>query len=119
MRRVLAPVDYPEWLRGFLPRLDTEAAARWLCPVASPDRADGKLAHLDGLNLSRAWMLDGVVEALDASAPVVRILERAAARHRAAGLDGLATSHYAGTHWLGSFAAYLVTRRGRTPPGVA
>lgn len=119
MRRVLAPVDYPEWLRGFLPKLDSEAATRWLQPVVSPDRSDGKLAHLDGLNLSRAWMLDGVVAALDASAPVAAILERAAARHRAAGLAGLETSHYAGTHWLGSFAAYLVTRRGRTPPRIA
>ena len=30
----------------------------------------------------------------------------------AAGLEALRGGHYAGTHWLGSFAAYLLTGRG-------
>ncbi len=112
MRRILAPLDFPDWLRGFLPKLDSPAAARWFEPVQAVDREDGKFAHFDGLNASRAWMLDGVVAALDPSAPVAAIFARAARAHRAAALAGFDTGHYAGSHWLGSFVAYLVTRRG-------
>lgn len=85
---------------------------RWLTPVASPDAADGKLAHLDGLNLSRAWMLEGVASALAAEHPHRALLLAAAGSHRAAGLAGARSTHYAGSHWLGSFATYLLTGRG-------
>jgi hypothetical protein len=112
MRRVLPWDRFPEWLRRFLPVLDDDAARRWLTPVSSPDRGDGKFAHLDGLNLSRAWMLEGVAAALDESAPVRAVLARAAGSHREAGLTGARSPHYAGSHWLGSFAAYLLTGRG-------
>jgi hypothetical protein len=112
MRRVLDFGDFTAWLRGFLPKLDDDRARRWLEPVVSPDLADGKLSHLAGLNLSRAWMLEGVVSALDESAPIAAILARGAARHREAGLAAVTDGPYASTHWLGSFAVYLVTRRG-------
>ncbi|MFI5371259.1 MAG: DUF2891 family protein, partial [Candidatus Eisenbacteria bacterium] len=92
------------------------AVARWLTPVESTDRADGKLAHLDGLNLSRAWMLEAVADTLPDEAPVRATLERAARTHRVAGLASLEGDDYAGTHWLGSFAAYLITGRGRPAP---
>ncbi len=118
MRRVLDSGPFRAWLAGFLPDLGSEAAGRWLTPVVPTDRADGKLAHLDGLNLSRAWMLEGVAAALPLDdAPGrerVRALEAAALGHREAGLGALPAEHYAGRHWLGSFAVYLLTRRGRT-----
>jgi hypothetical protein len=104
--------DFTGWLRAHLPKLDDDKARRWLEPVTSPDLSDGKLSHLAGLNLSRAWMLEGVVAALDESAPVAMILARAAARHREAGLAAVTDGPYAATHWLGSFAMYLATRRG-------
>jgi hypothetical protein len=112
MRRVLAPEPFASWLSHFLPDLAGPVATRWLTPVGVSDPADGKLAHLDGLNLSRAWMLEGVVAALPARHAARAPLERAAAAHREAGLASLLGDHYAGTHWLGSFAAYLVTGRG-------
>ena len=114
MRRVLPPYDFARWFAAFLPDLERPAAGRWLSPVTPADRADGKLAHLDGLNLSRAWMLEGVIEALRGAADSssVTALERAAERHRAAGLAGARSEHYAGSHWLGSFAVYLITGRG-------
>jgi hypothetical protein len=113
MRRVLEPEAFASWLAGLLPDLHHDAARRWLLPVATTDRADGKLAHLDGLNLSRAWMLDGIVSVLDADHPRRTILEAAAASHRQAGLlAARETAEYAGTHWLGSFAIYLLTKRG-------
>jgi len=112
MRRVLAPVEFRAWLRRLCPRLDTDEARAWLEPVSSPDLADGKLSHLAGLNLSRAWMLEGVVSVLEESDAVAVTLLRAALRHREVGLSAVREGPYAATHWLGSFAVYLVTRRG-------
>jgi hypothetical protein len=112
MRRVRAGADYAAWLHRFLPDLECEAAGRWLTPVTSPNPADGKLAHLDGLNSSRAWMLEGIAEALPAADPHLRVLAHAAASHRQAALAGATSGHYAGSHWLASFAVYLLTGRG-------
>ena len=112
VRRVRHGAEFAVWLRGFLPDPAGEAARRWLTPVASPDRADGKLAHLDGLNLSRAWMLEGIAGALAPDDPARAPLAEAARRHREAGLAGARSEHYAGAHWLASFAVYLVTGRG-------
>ena len=109
MRRVLDRDGFAAWLDGFLPGKEPLAGFE---PVVSPDLADGKLAHLAGLNLSRAWMLEGIASALDPPAPAHGAFARAAARHREAGLAAVGDGPYAATHWLGSFAAYLVTRRG-------
>jgi hypothetical protein len=105
MRRVLSSADYALWLDGFLPNgLD-------LSPVVSPDRRDGRLAHLDGLNLSRAWMLEGIASALLASDERRDTLLSAAGAHATAGLTALESPEDSLTHWIGSFAAYLVTKR--------
>src|SRR5207344_969336 len=102
MRRVLARADYGAWLDRFLPDLDSAAARRWLVPVTSPDPADGKLSHLDGLNLSRACMLEGVASAVDGGGARAATLREAARRHAEAGLAAVTGEHYAGAHWLGS-----------------
>jgi hypothetical protein len=106
MRRVLDAEDFGEWLRKFL----TGKAV--LKPAVSPDRSDGKLAHLDGLNLSRAWMLEGIASGLPAEDPRVLGLRVLAQDHAEAGLAAVTGEHYEGGHWLGSFAVYLVTKRG-------
>ncbi|HUD71399.1 MAG TPA: DUF2891 family protein, partial [Dongiaceae bacterium] len=84
----------------------------WLLPGVVSDPTDPKLAHLDGLNLSRAWMLEGIAAALPAKDRRRAAIEAAAARHRDAGLAAVTGEHYEGGHWLGSFATYLVTGRG-------
>ncbi len=112
MRRVLAPAEFVTWLDRFLPDLAGEAARRWLTPVTSPDPADGHLSHLDGLNLSRAWMLEGIAAALPANDRRVSLLRDAARRHAEAGLAAVTDEHYAGAHWLGTYAVYLLTGRG-------
>jgi hypothetical protein len=112
MRRVLDPERFRRWLESFLPGVERDATARWLTPVVPTDRADGKLAHLDGLNLSRAWMLEGIAAALPDEDAGARVLGEAARRHRVAGLAAVPGEHDAGRHWLGSFAVYLLTRRG-------
>ncbi|ABF42679.1 conserved hypothetical protein [Candidatus Koribacter versatilis Ellin345] len=112
MRRALDAEEFAIWLRRFLPQLPDHGHAQWLQPAVSPDRADGKLAHLDGLNLSRAWMLEGIASALSQSDPRLPAVESAARQHAEAGLAAVTGEHYEGGHWLGSFAVYLVTRRG-------
>lgn len=112
MRRVLAPNDFAGWLLQFLPQIPGNGSAAWLQPEKSTDPSDPKLAHIDGLNLSRAWMLDGIASGLPRTDKRLAALEKCAAAHRSAGLAAVTGEHYEGGHWLGSFAIYLVTRRG-------
>ena len=112
MRRVIAPPAYADWLRGFLPQIPADGSAGWLVPAVVTDPTDPKLAHLDGLNLSRAWMLDGMLGGLPAADPRRAALQAAANRHREAGLKAVTGEHYEGGHWLGSFAVYLSSGRG-------
>lgn len=112
LRRVLAPGDFATWLGDFLPQVPTDGSAAWLPVGIVTDRADPKLAHLDGLNLSRAWMLDGVAAGLPEDDPRRAALAAAARAHREAALPHVTGEHYEGGHWLGSFATYLVTGRG-------
>lgn len=112
MRRVLTPEDFAGWLRGFLPQLPTDGASPWLQPAVVTDPSDPKLAHLDGLNLSRAWMLEGIASGLPAGDPRLAALRASVVAHREAGLASLTGNHYEGGHWLGSFAVYLTTGRG-------
>jgi Protein of unknown function (DUF2891) len=112
MRRVLPSPDYAVWLRVFLPQIPASAKDPWLQPVVSPDRSDPKLAHLDGLNLSRAWMLEGIAAGLSKGDNRLPAIRATADAHEQAGLTAVTGEHYEGGHWLGSFAVYLVTRRG-------
>lgn len=104
--RVRRADDFAAWLDGFAPRL---GRAPTLAPVTAVDRADGKLVHWDGLNLSRAWMLAAIGDALpdrDERRPALAAL---AAAHGAAGVAALDDMTYAGSHWLPSFAVYWLT----------
>lgn len=112
MRRVLAPAPFATWLKTFLPRIPRSDAKEWLPIGVVTDRNDGKLVHLDGLNLSRAWMLDGIASGLPASDARLPAIRSASLRHRTAGLAAVTGESYAGGHWLGTFATYLVTSRG-------
>lgn len=109
MRRLLPPEHYATWLTSFLPQV---TSGDWLVPAVVTDRTDGKLVHLDGLNLSRAWMLEGIAAGLPADDPRLPWLRTVANAHRESGLESVTGKHYEGGHWLGSFATYLVTGRG-------
>ncbi|MBD3222991.1 DUF2891 family protein [bacterium] len=112
MARVMAPVEFAGWLGAFLPAVPDDGRAGWLAVAIVTDRADGKLAHLDGLNLSRAWMLDDIARALPPTDPRRAALAAARDRHLAAGLEGLALASYEGGHWLGTYAMYYHRRAG-------
>jgi Protein of unknown function (DUF2891) len=112
MRRVLPQTEFAKWLNDFMPQIPRNGNGDWLKPVISPDPSDPKLAHLDGLNLSRAWMLEGILSALPHDDARRAALQAAADAHQRAGLAAVTGAHYEGGHWLGSFAVYLTTQRG-------
>jgi hypothetical protein len=112
MRRVLGPKDFSRWLASFLPTVPLAAGTDWLKPGVVTDRADPKLAHIDGLNLSRSWMLEGIAHGLPQSDRRIPALLAAAAQHRDAALPQVTGEHYEGGHWLGTFAVYLTSAAG-------
>jgi hypothetical protein len=112
MRRILAPAQYADWLRRFLPAIPQRQSADWLRPGIVTDRSDPKLAHIDGLNLSRAWMLQGIASGLPPHDRRIPALRAAADAHASAALPAVTGEHYEGGHWLGTFATYLTTRAG-------
>lgn len=113
MRRVYSRENYAKWLSAFLPSIPIDGDGSWINVATVVDKSDGKLAHLDGLNLSRAWMLEGIASALPVDDKRVAAINSAAQAHKAAGVDAVINDmHYMGSHWLGSFATYLETQRG-------
>jgi hypothetical protein len=112
LRRLLTPEDYAAWLSRFLPEIPVDGNGEWVPLAEITDRSDGKLAHLDGLHLSRAWALEGMAAGLPERDPRRSALLAAARRQGEAGLAAVTGEFYEGGHWLGSFATYLVTRRG-------
>jgi hypothetical protein len=115
MRRVLPQAEYAAWLGQFLPALPRTGRADWLPPGVVTDRSDPKLAHIDGLNLSRAWMLEGIASGLPERDARRAGLLAAARAHAAAALPAVTGEHYEGGHWLGTFAVYLTSRAGIRP----
>jgi hypothetical protein len=106
MRRVLPPADFGPWLDAFLPRLAGREPQALFVPATVSDRTDGKIAHLDGLNLSRAWCFRGL--ARSASPPFHATLVEAANEHLEASLRHVA-GDYMGEHWLATFALLALT----------
>jgi len=109
MRRVLDRPAYRKWLTAFMPGIPRNTNATWLPPGVVTNRSDPKLAHIDGLNLSRAWMLEGIADGLGAEDKRVPALRAAAAQHAASALPAITGEHYEGGHWLGTFAVYWVS----------
>jgi hypothetical protein len=112
MRRVLEPRAFGRWLSAFLPQITGKQGLEWLQPGVVTDRADPKLAHIDGLNLSRSWMLEGIAHGLPAGDPRIPALTASAALHRDAALPAVTGEHYEGGHWLGTFAVYATSSAG-------
>jgi len=103
MRRLLPPARFRPWFGRFLPDLAAGRPATLFRPADVTDRSDGKIAHLDGLNLSRAWCFRTLAAALDPADPRRTPLAAAAEAHLAAGLPHV-SGDYMGEHWLASFA---------------
>ncbi len=107
MRRILKPVEFKNWFNKFLPGLKN--AKNLLEPAIVTDRTDPKLVHLDGLNLSRAWCMNGIAFHFPPNSKMKKILIESAAKHAKAGLSMIFSGSYEGEHWLASFAVYLLS----------
>ncbi len=112
MRRVLAPKEFSAWLDRFVPGLRDRDLGNWAEAAKVSDATDGRIVHLAGLNLSRAWTLCGVRSALAAGDPRRAALEAAARVHETEGLKYVFSGHYEGEHWLATFAVYHLTNAG-------
>jgi hypothetical protein len=103
MRRVLPPSEFAPWMDGFLPLVQHRSPATLFHTAVVSDRTDGKIAHLDGLNLSRAWCWRSLARSWSADDPRHAVAEAAADAHLAASLPHVA-GDYMGEHWLATFA---------------
>jgi hypothetical protein len=103
LRRYLPEVEFRVWVRGFLPGIAQRLPATLFAPATVSDRSDGKIAHLDGVNLSRAWCWRGIAAALPPSDPARQSALDAATTHLKASLPHV-QGDYMGEHWLASFA---------------
>ena len=112
MRRVLDANGFGAWLSQFLPGVPRAGGDGWLQPGVVTDRSDPKLAHIDGLNLSRSWMLQGIAHGLPKGDRRIPALRAAAEQHGNAALPAVTGEHYEGGHWLGTFAVYLTSGAG-------
>ena len=117
MRRVLSSDEFSSWLSAFLPQIPTDGQGDWLAPGIVLDASDGKLVHLDGVNLSRAWAMEGIWNALPEDDPRIPALIASHELHKITGIEAITDEHYSGSHWLASFATYLTTQRGLVHKG--
>jgi hypothetical protein len=109
MQRVLKPVEYAHWFHAFLPQAKDGKPASLMQPAIVTDRSDGKLVHLDGVNLSRAWCMKRIANGLSKGDKAAKALLEAARIHAADALKNIHSGDYAGEHWLASFAVYMMT----------
>jgi hypothetical protein len=110
VRRLLPADEFAPWLTAFLPDIHLE-------PIHAPDTRDGKLGHLIGLNLSRAWMLAGIIAGLPPNDARREPFSLLANQLMQAGLNAIHRENYSGAHWLGTFAVYLLSGRGLAVTG--
>ena len=109
MRRVMEPGEFTGWFNGFLPDVHSGQPSSILEPAIVADRSDPKIVHLDGLNLSRAWCMFGIISVLSVNDPSRAVLIDAAILHGEDALANVASGNYEGEHWLASFAVYMLT----------
>ncbi len=112
MRRVLPAGKFSAWLDGFMPGLRAGDLGNWGRAAEVSDPTDGRLIHLAGLNLNRAWALSGVRSVLPPGDGRRETLDAAIRVHEEAGLRHVFSGHYEGEHWLATFAVYHLTRAG-------
>ena len=108
MRRALSLREWRVWFNGFLPDLELGEPRTLFEPAMVSDRSDGKIAHLDGLNLSRAWCWRAIAGSLAEDDPRRATILDAAQRHLDASLPHVA-GDYAGEHWLATYALLAIT----------
>ncbi len=110
MMKILPKKEYKKWLKEFMPGFEKNPA-KYLEIAVVTDRSDGKLAHLDGLNFSRAWCLFEMGKALNNHKMIDLGIQ-----HFNYSFERMDSGEYAGAHWLASFA--LVALKASPNPSV-
>ena len=103
MRHVLPHEEFRDWFAAFLPNLTAREPGTLFTPAIVSDRADGKIAHLDGLNLSRAWCWRALSSQFASDDGRGVLMQAAADVHLRASLMHVA-GDYMGEHWLATYA---------------
>jgi hypothetical protein len=109
MSRLLPDGSFPGWLAAFLPGLADREPSALFRPAIVSDASDGQIAHLHGLNLSRAWCWRRIAEALPPGDPRVSVADASASVHAAAGLPHVVGGDYMVEHWLAAYAVLLLS----------
>lgn len=112
MRRLLTEDEFSVWLDNFLPQLQSKTMGSMMQPVEVPDVTDGHLVHLAGLDLSRAWTMNGIANSLPEADARRQTLNISIQAHAQTGLKYVTSGHYEGEHWLATFAVYHLTNSG-------
>ena len=107
MRRVLNQENFVKWFNKYLPGIAEGKPQNLLKPAIVGDRTDPKIVHLDGLNLSRAWCMFSITNALPYGHPAKGILYKSGIIHASDALPNITSGNYEGEHWLASFAVYM------------
>ena len=107
MARLLPRADFPGWLGRFLPGLADGQPRALFTPAVVTDSSDGYIAHLRGLNLSRAWCWRRLAETLPGGDARVAVCTQAAAVHAEASLEYVTGDDYMVEHWLAAYAVLL------------
>ena len=107
MARLLPPDEFQAWLAAFLPGIASREPAALFTPAFVSDSSDGQIAHLHGLNLSRAWCWRRLAETLPAGDPRVPACAEAMAKHAEASLPHVVGDDYMVGHWLAAYAVLL------------
>ncbi|HVV63845.1 MAG TPA: DUF2891 domain-containing protein [Rhizomicrobium sp.] len=102
MQTLLPPEQFAPWFAAFLPGLRRGAPKSLFETATVSDRSDGKIAHLDGFNLSRAWCMRRLAASVE-DGELARVLRQTAERHMAPAMEHVA-GDYMGEHWLATFA---------------
>lgn len=112
MRRILPADEFSAWLDQFLPQLKAGDMGSMMEPVQVSDVTDGHLVHLAGLDLARAWTMNGIASVLPQDDPRRLALQQSVTAHAEVGLTYVTSGHYEGEHWLATFAVYHLTEAG-------
>ena len=109
MAQLLPGADFAEWLDGFLPGIASGDPSALFTPAVVSDSSDGQIAHLHGLNASRAWCWRRLAETLPPDDPRIGPALDAARRHADAALPYVVGDDYAVEHWLAAYAVLLLS----------
>ena len=108
MAQLLPPGEYSGWLGAFLPGIERGEPAALFRPATVTDSSDGQIAHLHGLNASRAWCWRRIAESLPGDDGRIGAALAAAQLHADAALPHVVGDHYMVEHWLAAYAVLLL-----------